>query len=42
MDWASVATTGLGSAWLSGINLYATVLMLGLLQRFGHREDNRY
>jgi hypothetical protein len=23
-----------GSAWLSGINLYATVLMLGLLQRF--------
>lgn len=25
----------LGSAWLSGINLYATVLTLGLLQRFG-------
>jgi hypothetical protein len=24
-----------GSAWLSGINLYATVLTLGLLQRFG-------
>lgn len=24
----------LGSAWLSGINLYATVLMLGLLERF--------
>ncbi|MBV9081394.1 MAG: DUF4126 domain-containing protein [Acidobacteriaceae bacterium] len=23
-----------GSAWLSGINLYATVLVLGLLQRF--------
>jgi hypothetical protein len=23
-----------GSAWLSGINLYATVFMLGLLQRF--------
>jgi hypothetical protein len=23
-----------GSAWLSGINLYATVLMLGLMQRF--------
>lgn len=23
-----------GSAWLSGINLYATVLILGLLQRF--------
>jgi len=26
---------GMGSAWLSGINLYATVLTLGLLQRFG-------
>jgi hypothetical protein len=25
----------MGSAWLSGINLYATVLCLGLLQRFG-------
>jgi hypothetical protein len=25
---------GLGSAWLSGINLYATVLTLGLLQRY--------
>jgi uncharacterized membrane protein len=25
----------LGSAWLSGINLYATILTLGLLQRFG-------
>lgn len=25
---------GLGSAWLSGVNLYATVLTLGLLQRF--------
>ena len=24
----------MGSAWLSGINLYATVLMLGMLQRF--------
>jgi len=35
MDWSSVAATGLGSAWLSGINLYATVLTLGLLQRVG-------
>ena len=26
---------GMGSAWLSGVNLYATVLTLGLLQRFG-------
>ena len=25
----------MGSAWLSGINLYVTVLTLGLLQRFG-------
>jgi hypothetical protein len=25
----------MGSAWLSGINLYATILTLGLLQRFG-------
>ncbi len=25
----------MGSAWLSGVNLYATVLTLGLLQRFG-------
>ena len=32
-----LATLGLGagSAWLSGINLYATVLTLGLLARFG-------
>ena len=35
MDWPTLAATGLGSAWLSGINLYATVLALGLLQRFG-------
>jgi Domain of unknown function (DUF4126) len=34
MDWPTVVAT-LGSAWLSGINLYATVLTLGLLQRFG-------
>jgi hypothetical protein len=26
---------GMGSAWLSGFNLYATVLTLGVLQRFG-------
>ena len=35
MDWLTVAATGFGSAWLSGINLYATVMTLGLLQRFG-------
>jgi len=35
MDWLTVAAPGFGSAWLSGINLYATVMTLGLLQRFG-------
>jgi Domain of unknown function (DUF4126) len=35
MDWLTVAATGFGSSWLSGINLYATVMTLGLLQRFG-------
>jgi hypothetical protein len=35
MDWPAVVATGLGSAWLSGINLYATVVTLGLLQRLG-------
>lgn len=35
MDWPAVAATGLGSAWLSGVNLYATVMTLGLLQRLG-------
>jgi uncharacterized membrane protein len=34
MDWLTTLGMGLGSAWLSGINLYATVLTLGLLQRF--------
>lgn len=28
-------TLALGSAWTSGINLYATVTVLGLLQKFG-------
>jgi hypothetical protein len=34
----SLATLGmaLGSAWVSGINLYATVATLGLLGRFAH------
>lgn len=34
MDWFSTLTLALGSAWTSGINLYATVAVLGLLQRF--------
>jgi hypothetical protein len=35
MDWPAIVATGLGSAWLSGVNLYATVLTLGVLQRLG-------
>jgi hypothetical protein len=34
MNPLSTLGLGLGSAWLSGFNLYATVLTLGLLQRF--------
>ena len=33
MDFSTLGVA-MGSAWLSGINLYATVLTLGLLQRF--------
>lgn len=33
MEWFSTLTLALGSAWTSGINLYATVVVLGLLQR---------
>jgi hypothetical protein len=35
MEWLTTLGTALGSAWLSGINLYATVVTLGLLERFG-------
>jgi len=35
MDWFSTLSLALGTAWTSGINLYATVTVLGLLQRFG-------
>jgi hypothetical protein len=35
MEWFSTLTLALGSAWTSGINLYATVTVLGLLQKFG-------
>ncbi|MFN0087445.1 MAG: DUF4126 domain-containing protein [Blastocatellia bacterium] len=34
-DWITTLGMAMGSAWLSGINLYATVLTLGALQRFG-------
>src|SRR5215467_3919748 len=33
-DLITTLGTAAGSAWLSGINLYATVLTLGMLQRF--------
>src|ERR1044072_2248196 len=35
MDWFSTLSLALGAAWTSGINLYATVTILGLLQKFG-------
>lgn len=35
MEWFSTLTLALGSAWTSGINLYATVVVLGLVQRVG-------
>jgi hypothetical protein len=35
MDWFSTISLALGSAWTSGINLYATVTILALLQKFG-------
>ncbi|HME08329.1 MAG TPA: DUF4126 domain-containing protein [Bryobacteraceae bacterium] len=33
--WLSTLGFAMGSAWLSGINLYATVVTLGILQRLG-------
>lgn len=35
MEWFSTLSLALGTAWTSGINLYATVSILGLLQKFG-------
>jgi hypothetical protein len=34
MNWISTIAIGMGSGWVSGINLYATVATLGLLGRF--------
>src|SRR4051812_26558471 len=34
-EWLSTLGVAMGSAWLSGISLYATVATLGLLERFG-------
>src|SRR3954471_13795097 len=36
MDFISTLAISLGSSWVSGINLYATVATLGLLGRFAH------
>lgn len=35
MDWFSTLSLALGSAWTSGINLYATVAVLGAFQKLG-------
>lgn len=35
MDIITILGTALGAAWTSGVNLYATVAVLGLLQRYG-------
>jgi len=35
MDWPGTWGVAMGAAWLSGFKLYASVLTLGLLQRFG-------
>lgn len=35
MEWFSTLSLALGSAWTSGINLYATVAVLGILEKFG-------
>lgn len=35
MEWFSTLSLALGTAWTSGINLYATISVLGLLQKFG-------
>jgi hypothetical protein len=35
MEWFATLSLALGSAWTSGINLYATVAALGTLQKFG-------
>jgi len=34
-DWVSTLGVAMGSAWVSGINLYATVATLGILEHFG-------
>ncbi|MFS8084878.1 MAG: DUF4126 domain-containing protein [Acidobacteriota bacterium] len=36
MDFISTLAIGMGSSWVAGINLYATVATLGLLSRFAN------
>ncbi len=36
MDWLNAWGVAMGTAWLSGFRLYASVLTLGLLQHFGY------
>jgi hypothetical protein len=36
VNWISTIAIGMGSGWVSGINLYATVATLGLLGRFAN------
>jgi hypothetical protein len=38
MEWFSTLSLALGTAWTSGINLYATVAVLGALQKFAGVE----
>src|SRR5947209_8926915 len=35
MDWLGTLGAAMGTAWLSGVRLYASVLTLGLLKHFG-------
>ncbi len=38
MDLTSTIALGMGAAWASGLNLYAALLMLGLMGATGHME----
>ena len=38
MEWFATLTLALGSAWTSGINLYATVAVVGLIQKITSYE----
>lgn len=35
MEWLSTISLAMGSAWTSGINLYATIFILGFFQKIG-------